>query len=156
MANEKKIQLTKEGYDNLQAELRQLLDVEQPAVKEQLSEARSQGDLSENADYDAARNRLSEIEDRIKTIEYNLANSVIVKGKSNKVALGSTVEIEFLSTHARQTFLIVGTVESDISKGKLSNDSPVGRAIMDKQVGDEVEIEVAKPYKIKIVSITTD
>ncbi len=156
MANEKKIQLTKEGYDNLQAELRQLLDVEQPAIKEQLSEARSQGDLSENADYDAARNRLSEIEDRIKTIEYELSNSVIVKGKSNRVALGSTVEIEFLSNHVHQTFLIVGTVESDMSKGKLSNESPVGQAIIDKQVGDEVEINVAKPYKIKIVSITTD
>ncbi len=156
MASEKKIQLTKEGYDKLQAELRQLLDVEQPLIKEQLAEARSQGDLSENADYDAARNRLSEVEDRIKTIEHNLANSVIIKGKSNVVALGSTVEVEFLSTGLKRTFLIVGTVESDMSQNKLSNESPVGQAIIGKKVGDEVEIKVAKPYKVRITSINTD
>ncbi|MCD8204399.1 MAG: transcription elongation factor GreA [Coprobacillus sp.] len=153
---EKKIQLTQEGYDNLNAELRDLLDNVQPMIKEQLSEARSQGDLSENADYDAARNQLREVEDRIKTIEDTLSNSVIVKGKSNVVALGSIVEIEFLATHKNATFTIVGTVESDMASGKISNESPVGAAIIGKKVGDEVEVKVANPYRVKIISINTE
>ncbi|MCD8204146.1 MAG: transcription elongation factor GreA [Coprobacillus sp.] len=152
---EKKVQLTQEGYDNLNAELRDLLDNVQPQIKEQLSEARAQGDLSENADYDAARNQLREIEDRIREIEETLSNAVIVKGKSNVVALGSIVELEFIATHKTASFLIVGTVESDMASSKLSNESPVGQAIIGKKVGDEVEVKVANPYKVKILSIQT-
>ncbi len=153
---EKKIQLTQEGYDNLNAELRDLLDNVQPMIKEQLSEARAQGDLSENADYDAARNQLREVEDRIREIEDTLSNSVIVKGKSNVVALGSVVEIEFIATHKTSTFTIVGTVESDMANGKISNESPVGQAIIGKKVGDEAEVKVAAPYRVKVLSINTE
>ncbi len=153
---EKKIQLTKEGYDQLQEELRWLLDEEQPAIKEQLAEARSQGDLSENADYDAARNRLSEIEERIRVIEHSLSNSVIVKGKANQVTLGSTVEVEFMATGTTRTFSIVGSMESNMSQNKISNESPFGQAIIGKKVGDEVEVKVEKPYSVRILSINTD
>ncbi|MCD8195065.1 MAG: transcription elongation factor GreA [Coprobacillus sp.] len=153
---EKKIQLTQEGYDQLQDELRWLLDEEQPAIKEQLAEARSQGDLSENADYDAARNRLSDIEERIRVIEHSLDNCVIVKGKANQVTLGSIVEVEFLNGGATRTFSIVGSMESNMSEGKISNESPFGQAIIGKKVGDEVEVKVEKPYSVRILSIKTD
>ncbi len=152
---EKKVQLTQEGYDNLNAELRDLLDNVQPQIKEQLSEARALGDLSENADYDAARNQLRETEDRIREIEDTLSNAVIIKGKSNVVALGSIVELEFLNTHKTASYLIVGTVESDMANNKISNESPVGQAIVGKKVGDEVEVKVANPYRVKVVSIQT-
>ena len=141
-----KQQLTREGYKKLEDELRNLIDVVRVDVKRQLAEARAQGDLSENADYDAARARQAEVEGRIKEIENILSNSEIIddeaksKKGGNKVALGSTVTIKFVETGKEGKYMIVGTVESDPFNNKISNACPLGEALIGKVVGDVVGI----------------
>jgi len=154
MAN--KIELTREGEEKLQKEYRHLIDIDRPEVIEQLTVARAQGDLSENADYDAARNRQAEIEARIKEIENILANAKIIDSatKSGKVvSLGSTVELKDLSDNTVATYTIVGTVEANPIKGLISNVSPLGHAIVGKRVGDECVVRVAQEYKVLILKI---
>ena len=151
-----KIELTKEGEEKLQKEYRHLIDIDRPEVIEQLTVARAQGDLSENADYDAARNRQAEIEARIKEIENILANAKIIDGasKSGKVvSLGSVVEVKDLSDNTVSTYTIVGTVEANPIKGLISNVSPLGHAIVGKRVGDECVVRVAQEYKVLILKI---
>lgn len=151
-----KIELTKEGEEKLQKEYRHLIDVDRPEVIEQLTVARAQGDLSENADYDAARNRQAEIEARIKEIEDILANAKIIDGNSKGgkvVSLGSTVEIKDLSDNSVATYTIVGTVEANPIKGLISNVSPLGHAIVGKRVGDECVVRVSQEYKVLILKI---
>ena len=154
MAN--KIELTRDGEEKLQKEYRHLIDIDRPEVIEQLTVARAQGDLSENADYDAARNRQAEIEARIKEIENILANAKIIDShsKSGKVvSLGSTVEVKDLSDNSVATYTIVGTVEANPVKGLISNVSPLGHAIVGKRVGDECVVRVAQEYKVLILKI---
>ena len=153
-----KTQLTKEGYKKLEDELRNLIDFVREDVKKQLAEARAQGDLSENADYDAARARQAEVEGRISQIESILANAEIITEKKNakgekKIGIGSTVEVEYLDSHKTATYTIVGTVESDPFNGKISNVSPFGAALIGKKEGDEVEIKAGKTFNIKILKI---
>ena len=147
-----KTKLTKAGKIKLEEELRFLIEEEREKVKTQLAEARAQGDLSENADYDAARNRQAEVEGRIKEIENILANAEIIdeggKRKSNKVALGSTITIKNVSTGVEQTFMIVGTVESDPFNGKISNACPLGEALIGASVGDIIDVKGKKPYQV--------
>ena len=153
---EEKTQLTKEGYNKLNEELRNLIDNVREDVKRQLAEARAQGDLSENADYDAARNRQAEVEGRIKQIEEIMANAEIIsekKGDSKKVALGSTVEIENCDTKKRSTFTIVGTIESNPFEGKISNACPLGEALIGKKEDDIVEVKGKNVYSVKIVKL---
>jgi len=154
MATEK-IELTKEGEAKLNKELRHLIDVERPEVLEQLAAARAQGDLSENADYDAARNKQAEVEARIKEIENILANVKIISEKSRAkgVVLGSTVTIKDLSDGSVESYTIVGTVEANPLKGLISNVSPLGRAVVDKNVGDIVSVHANKEYKVEILKI---
>lgn len=157
MATEK-IELTKEGEAKLNKELRHLIDIDRPEVLEQLAAARAQGDLSENADYDAARNKQAEVEARIKEIENILANAKIIDEKtkvSKLVALGSTVEIKDLSDNSKATYTIVGTVEANPTKGLISNVSPLGKAIIGKKVGDVCVVRVAREYKVEILKFTT-
>ena len=151
-----KIELTKEGAEKLEKELRHLIDIERPDVIEALQAARSQGDLSENADYDAARNRQAEIEGRIKEIENILANVKIISEKTTKskgVVLGSKVTIKDLSDDTVETYTIVGTVEANPLKGLISNVSPLGRAVVDKNIGDIVSVHANKEYKVEILNI---
>lgn len=151
-----KIELTKEGEEKLNKEYRHLIDIDRPEVIEQLTVARAQGDLSENADYDAARNRQAEIEARIKEIENILANAKIIDGSSKSgkvVSLGSTVEVKDLSDNTISTYTIVGTVEANPIKGLISNVSPLGHAIVGKRVGDECVVRVAQEYKVQILKI---
>ena len=152
-----KTKLTKAGYKKLEDELRQLISVTREEVKVQLAEARAQGDLSENADYDAARNKQAEVEARIKQIENILNNCEIIdEGASknkNKVSLGSTVTIRNLDTNKEESYMIVGTVESDPFNGKISNSCTLGEAIIGKSVGDIVEVKAIKTYKVEIVKI---
>ena len=153
-----KTKLTKAGYKKLEDELRELINVTREEVKVQLAEARAQGDLSENADYDAARNKQAEVEARIKQIEDILNNSEIIEESAknkNKVSLGSTVTIRNLDTNKEDSFMIVGTVESDPFNGKISNSCTLGEAIIGKSVGDVVEIKAIKNYKVEIVKIDT-
>lgn len=157
MATEK-IELTKEGEAKLTKELRHLIDIDRPEVLDQLAAARAQGDLSENADYDAARNKQAEVEARIKEIENILANAKIIEEKkqtSKLVALGSTVEIKDLSDNTKATYTIVGTVEANPTKGLISNVSPLGKAIVGKKVGDVCVVRVAREYKVEILKLTT-
>ena len=151
-----KIKLTKAGYKKLEEELRYKIDIERDEVKRQLAEARAQGDLSENADYDAARNKQAEVEGRIKEIEEILNNCEIIgeSNKGNKVGLGSIVTIKYLETGKEAEYMIVGSVESDPFEGKISNSCALGEAIMGKQVGDVIEVKAVKTYKIEILKLT--
>ena len=151
-----KIELTKEGAEKLEKELRHLIDIDRPEVIEALQAARAQGDLSENADYDAARTKQAEIEGRIKEIENILANVKIISEKTTKstgVVLGSKVTIKDLSDDSVETYTIVGTVEANPLKGLISNVSPLGRAVVDKNVGDIVSVHANKEYKVEILNI---
>ena len=152
-----KTKLTKAGKAKLEEELRWLIEEEREKVKTQLAEARAQGDLSENADYDAARNRQAEVEGRIKEIENILANAEIIdeggKKKSNKVGLGSTLTIKNLATGQEQTFMIVGTVESDPFNGKISNACPLGEALIGSSVGDIIDVKGKKPYQVEVLKL---
>ncbi len=152
------IYVTEEGLKKLQDEYDNLVHVVREEVKAELAEARSQGDLSENADYDAAREKQSEVESRIVELENMLQPGhyeIISTKKSGKktVHIGSTVELEFLDTNEKATYTIVGSTEADPLNGKLSNETPVAQAILDAKVGQECEVEVKKPYKVLIVNI---
>ena len=151
-----KQKLTKAGYKKLEEELQYLINVAREEVKRQLAEARAQGDLSENADYDAARGKQAEVEGRIKEIENILANAEIIeegKASTKKVGLGSTVTIRFVDNGKEVSYMIVGTVESDPVNGKISNSCPLGEALVGKTVGDVVEVKAIKTYKVEIVKI---
>ncbi|MFA5421537.1 MAG: transcription elongation factor GreA [Bacilli bacterium] len=153
-----KVILTKDGVKKLKDELRHLIDVERPSVIEQLTFARSQGDLSENADYDAARSRQAEVEGRIKQIEDILATAKIIEDKPKNtrcVTIGSKVAIRDLRRQLEATYTIVGTVESNPRDGKISNDSLLGGALLGKQVGDIVLVKIANPYEVEILRIET-
>lgn len=157
MVESEKILLTKKGVEELQEEFRNLIDVVRPNVIKDLQEARSQGDLSENADYDAARARQAEVEARIKQIEHILANVTIIddkKGKTQKkIHVGSTVTYLDLSDNEEYTYTIVGSVEADPLNGKISNESALGVALIGKDVSSrEIEVLSEVPYKVIIKS----
>ncbi|MBQ1809608.1 MAG: transcription elongation factor GreA [Erysipelotrichaceae bacterium] len=153
--NKEKNYITEEGLQNLKNELNELVHVIRPEVIEELKAARAQGDLSENADYDAARDRQAQVESRIKELEHMIRNAeVISSGRSTKfVRLGSTVEIKELDTGNVLTYTIVGTVEADPLSGRLSNVTPLAEAILNKKVGETVTVKVDEPYEVLIVSV---
>ena len=156
MGNKKIIYLTEEGLKDLKAELDDLINVKRPANILSIKEARSLGDLSENADYDAAKNEQAQIEGRIKTIEKMLENVEIIKDvPKDIVGLGSTVGIKYVDDpDDTDEYKIVGSQEADPFNNKISNESPIAAAIIGKKVGDTVE--VASPdgvYSVKIVAI---
>lgn len=149
--------LTQQGVEKLKQEKEQLINIERPAVIEELQLARSQGDLSENADYDAARDKQAHIETRIKEIEQMLMHVKIIEedGDTNVAKPGATVTILDLSEKNAETevFTIVGTFETDPLNGKISNESPLAKAIIDHAVNEIVTVGVAEPYEVKIVKI---
>ena len=144
--------VTEEGLKELKDEYDELVHVTRNEVIEELKSARAQGDLSENADYDAARDHQAQVESRIKELEHMIRNAEIIsESKSTKfVRLGSTVEIQELDTKKTLTYTIVGSVESDPLNGKLSNVTPLAEAIIDQKVGTIVTVESKVPYKVKI------
>ncbi len=154
MADEK-VYVTEEGLQKLKDELNNLKQVEREVIIDELREARAQGDLSENADYDAARERQSQNEARIKLLEAQIKNAVIIQDNADNryVRVGSTVEIEELDTKMVNTYTIVGTIESDPLNGKLSNVTPLAEAILDQRAGATVTVNVDIPYDVKILSI---
>lgn len=153
-----KIYLTQEGLDKLKAELNELVHVINPQVIIELQEARAQGDLSENADYDAARDRQARVAGRIKELEALIKNAVIIteeQSDSQTVRLGSNVTIRDLTDNSEITFTIVGTFEADVYERKISNETPVVKAILDKKAGDVVRVKnVDEPYDVEIVSVS--
>lgn len=151
----KKTLLTKEGLKDLQDELNDLINVKRPANLKAIKEARALGDLSENADYDAAKNVQAELEGRIKKIEKMLENYEIIEKTSNDiVGLGSTVNIKYIDDDEEDQYEIVGSQEADPFMSKISNESPIAKALLNKKVGDIVEVESPNGvYKIEITEI---
>lgn len=155
MSNEV-IELTKEGEAKLHAEYRHLVDIDRPKVLEDLNTARAQGDLSENADYDAARNRQAEIEGRIKELEHIFQNAKVInesQKNTKTVSIGTKVELKDLSDDSVETYTIVGTIEASPLKGLVSNISPLGKAVIGKRVGDVCVVKVPNEYKVEILKI---
>ena len=155
MADE--VLLTKEGYQKTKDELEQLKSVERKAVAERIKEARAFGDISENAEYDAAMNEQAELEERITQLEAMLRQAKIIDGKAprGKVNVGSKVLIEDINTKKEKTFTIVGATEADPFEGRISNESAVGHALIGHKVGEVVDIEAPGgklEYKILKVS----
>lgn len=152
---EEKFYVTEQGLQELKDELNNLLHVTRQEVIEELKSARAQGDLSENADYDAARDRQAQVEARIKDLDKLIANAEIIDDKkgSSLVKVGSTVEIEELDTHEIDVYTIVGTIEADPLNGKLSNQTPLAQAILEQKVGTVATVEVDEPYDVKIIAI---
>jgi len=151
----KEILLTSEGFLELETELNELKTVKRPVIIEAIKEARAQGDLSENADYDAARNEQAAVENRISELEYMLENAKIIeKCKGNAVDMGAFVTIKYEEDNEEEEYQIVGSMEADPFANKISNESPIGKAIMNKKVGDTISVESPTgSYKIKIVKI---
>ncbi len=151
-----KMPMTQAGLDELNEELKVLIHIDRPTVIEEIKAARAQGDLSENADYDAARDRQAALEARIRELETIIDRAEIIEENGDgyqSVRLGATVTILDLEFDEEETFTIVGSVEANPDNGKLSNVSPLAQAMMEKVVGDVVTIKVDKPYKVKIVNI---
>ena len=137
--------MTVEGAERLKAELQRLKSVERPAVIQALAEARSHGDLSENADYDAAKERQGFLEGRISEVESKLAHAKVIDPSAieadGRVVFGSTVEIEDLENGTRTSYQIVGDDEADIKASKISVNSPIARALIGKSEGDTAEVQ---------------
>ena len=152
---EEKFYVTEEGLSDLKEELSTLIHVTREEVIEELKAARAQGDLSENADYDAARDHQAKVEARIKELEHLIKNAEVITEtkKTNYVRIGSTVDIQELDTMNKLTYKIVGSVEADPLNGLLSNVTPLAEAIMDQKVNDVVTVKVDSPYDVKILKI---
>ena len=149
------IPLTVRGAERLQTELQRFKQVERPAVINAIAEARAQGDLSENAEYDAARERQGFIEGRIAELDGTLSNAQLIEPSTidadGRVVFGATVEIEELESGAKVTYQIVGDVEADIRSNLISVSSPVARALIGKYEGDVVEVKApsgSREYEI--------
>lgn len=141
MTDDKKVVLTQEGYNKLEDELQELKVVRRKDVAAKIKEARGQGDLSENAEYDAAKEEQAEIEVRIVTIEKMLRNSELIdeENKStNIIGLGNTVLVLNKNTKSEFSYTIVGSAESNPMEGKISNESPIGAALIGHELGDNI------------------
>ncbi|MBW7985397.1 transcription elongation factor GreA [Lactobacillus helveticus] len=140
---EKSYPMTAEGKEKLQAELKNLKLVKRPEVIERIKVARSFGDLSENSEYDAAKDEQSHVEDRIAQVEDMLKYAQVVDADSvdpNEVSVGKTVTYTEVGTDDAETYTIVGSDESDPLNGKISNDSPIAQALLGKKEGETVSI----------------
>lgn len=135
--------ITKKGYEALKAELDRLRKVERPKVIEAIAEARSHGDLSENAEYEAAKERQGFIEARIGDLERKLADARIIETttrSSETVVFGATVLLLDMQSKERKQYTLVGQHEADLKNGKISVQSPVGKALIGRRVGEQVEV----------------
>lgn len=156
MSERKKIFLTQEGYDDIKEELDYLINTKRPENINAIKEARALGDLSENADYDAARNEQAEIEARIKKLESIMDNVEIIEEVStDQVGIGNTVKISYIDDEDdTDEYKIVGSQEADPFESKISNESPIAKALMGHKVGDIVSVESPNgSYEIKVVEI---
>lgn len=149
--------LTRKGEEKLKAELNELRSVRRREVAEKIKVALSFGDLSENSEYDEAKNEQGIIESRIAEIEATLAHAQVIDDEdisTEKVGIGTTVKILDVEMDEEMDFKIVGTKEADINSGKMSDESPIGAAIMGKKVGEEVDVETPSGVvKFKVLEI---
>ena len=138
-----KVPLTKAGYEALNTELKQLKEVTRPSVIKAIAEAREHGDLSENAEYHAARERQGFVEGRIQELEGMIGRADVIDPKKlqgSTIKFGATVELVDEDTDEEKSYQIVGEAEADIDKGKLNIRSPLARALIGKETGDSVEV----------------
>jgi len=152
------IPLTVRGAERLQAELHRLKHIERPAVINAIAEARAQGDLSENAEYDAAREKQGFIEGRISELDGTLSNAQLIEPSTidadGRVVFGATVEIEDLESGDKVTYQIVGDAEADIKANLISVSSPVARSLIGKYEGDVVQVKAPSGIReFEIISI---
>ena len=153
-----KIPLTKDGEKKLQEELKSL-KIERPKISKAIAEAREHGDLKENAEYHAAREQQGLVEAKIKDIEFKLSNSEIIDNKTtdkkNHIIFGCTVELLNINDNSKLKYQIVGDEEADLTKNKISFNSPIGQGLINKKVGDEIAITVPNgQLNFKVIEIT--
>jgi transcription elongation factor GreA len=154
----KRIPVTVTGAEKLRAELQQLKSVERPAVINAIAEARAHGDLSENAEYDAAKERQGFIESRIAEVEGKLSNAQIIDptllDADGRCVFGATVEVEDMDARQVLAYQIVGDDEADLKQGKISISSPIARALIGKHAGDVVEVNTpGGPREYEILDV---
>ena len=153
-----RIPITPDGYHKLQEELERLLKVERPRNIKDISEARAHGDLSENAEYHAAKEKQSFIEGRIQELKTKLALADVIdpaKISQNKTAFGATVKVLDITSEEEKTFMLVGPDEADVKEGRISISSPVGRALLNREIGDVVNIKApARTMEYEILEIS--
>lgn len=162
MEQTKEVLLTEEGFKKIEDELEMLKTVRRKEVAERIKIAISFGDLSENSEYDEAKNEQAQLEERIIKLENILRHAVVIDESAidgNTVTVGSIVKIEFQAPNEEEVdedeYTIVGSAEADPSEGKISNESPIGRALLGKNAGDKVEVQVPDGIaKIKVIEIS--
>ena len=152
----KEVYLTSEGLDELKKEYEELINVKRPSVINALKEARALGDLSENAEYDAARAEQAEVESRIKEIEAMLENAVVItEVNTDVVSIGTKVKLSYVDDDEVEEYSIVGVNEADPFENKISNESPIAQAIMGLKVGTTVSVDSPNgKYDVKIMEIS--
>jgi transcription elongation factor GreA len=149
--------LTQAGYDKLKDELDYLIKVRRPEISHQVREARLKGDLRENAEYDAAKEAQAEVERKISELEYKLSKARIIERENiaqDKAYIGATVTLLDLDTQSQEAYTLVSQEEADYTKGKISIDSPIGKALLGKKIDDVVKVDVPDgELNYKIVNI---
>lgn len=155
MSEQKELYLTQEGLDEIKKELEELKLVKRPEVINALKDARAQGDLSENAEYDAARTEQAIVESRIKELEVMLERAVVItKVNTDVVSIGTKVTLEYVDDDDTEEYSIVGSKEADPFANKISNESPIAKAIMGLKVGSIVSVDSPNgKYDVKILAI---
>ena len=156
MTDIKEIYVTTTGLEEMKSELDNLIQVKRPEVIKALKEARALGDLSENAEYDAARQEQAQTEARIKELESMIEHAVVIENvDTNEVSIGTRVTIEYVGDDDTEEYSIVGVKEADPFNNKISNESPIARAILGKKIGDIVSVDSPNgKYDVKVVAIT--
>ncbi|NBC17760.1 MAG: transcription elongation factor GreA [Bacteroidetes bacterium] len=153
-----KTYLTQEGFDKLKKELHHLRTAERARIADAIAEARAHGDISENAEYDAAKEAQGHLEARISKLETTISNARVVDESQiddSKAFILSTVKVKNLNTDAEQSFTLVSQEEADLAQQKISIKSPIGKGLLGKEIGDVVEIDVpAGTVKLKILDIS--
>ena len=149
---------SEEGFKNLKDELNQLVNIERPSISQQIAEARDKGDLSENAEYDAAKNAQGLLELKISKLQETIRTARIIdesKLDDSKILILSTVKIKNLKTGAQMSYTLVPENEAEIKSGKISVNSPISKGLLGKKVGDKVEIEIpAGEIQFEIIEIS--
>mgnify|MGYP003289003096 CR=1 FL=1 len=155
MSGKKEIKLTSNGYLEVENELNKLREEDRPRIIQAIKEARAQGDLSENAEYSAAKEMQGRLEDRIKEIEYTLEHATIIEGSNDgKVCVGSVITVKYDDDDEEEEYTIVGTNEADPFANKISNESPIAKAVMGKKANDKVTVESPNGnFNIEIVKV---
>lgn len=150
--------MSQEGYDKLRAQIKQLEEVERPAVIQQIQEAREKGDLSENAEYDAAKEAQGKLESKIALLKAQLADTKILDAsrvKTDEVSILSKVELRMVKTGTKMTYTIVSDGEANIRENKISVTTPIAKGLLGHKIGDIVTVKVpAGDIDLEIISIS--